>query len=124
MRDAGPERPGGGLVGVDDLHVGHVPRHVIVQQQAVATQRVTRVQADSARLQAAFYPQLPFSALSAPGERRLAVAGSGGTPLDVPIDMAACGASLLQVEPPAETTVKYTTVLLIRRAVHRSRKRA
>jgi hypothetical protein len=31
---------------VDDLHVGHVPRHVVVQQQAVAAEDVARVQAD------------------------------------------------------------------------------
>jgi hypothetical protein len=76
-------------------------------------------------VQPAFYPQLEFTALSTPCERRLVVPGGGSTPLDVPIDMAARGASLLQVELPAEITgevddgLAETIVSLIRRLIER-----
>jgi hypothetical protein len=76
-------------------------------------------------VQPAFYPDLEFTALSAPGERRLVVAGTSGSRLDVPIEMAARGASLLQVELPAEITgevdepLAETIVALIRRLIER-----
>ena len=76
-------------------------------------------------VQPAFYPQLAFTALSAPGERRLRVSGSSRTPLDAPIDLAAGGASLLQLELPAEITgevddmLAETIVALIGRLMQR-----
>lgn len=55
-------------------------------------------------VQPAFYPELPFTALSAPGERGLRVRVGGTTAIDAAIDSAARGASLVQVELPALIT--------------------
>jgi hypothetical protein len=55
-------------------------------------------------IQPAFYPELPFTALSAQGERALRVPVGGATPVDAAIDLAARGASLVQLELPALIT--------------------
>lgn len=55
-------------------------------------------------VQPAFYPDLPFGALSAPGERRLVTATAGRMPLDRPIERVEGGASLLGVELPGRIT--------------------
>ncbi len=52
-------------------------------------------------IQPAFYPALPFVALSAPGARGLRTAISGATPLDRAINLIERGASLVQLELPA-----------------------
>ena len=55
-------------------------------------------------VQPAFYPDLSFQALSAPGLRRLFTTVAGRLPLDAPVDMAERGASLIYVELPARVT--------------------
>ncbi len=76
-----------------------VARHPGVRRLALPVSR--RLVPDTVRLiQPAFYPDLPFSALSAPGERGLATGVGGATPLDRAIDLAARGASLVQAELP------------------------
>jgi hypothetical protein len=52
-------------------------------------------------IQPAFYPELQFTSLSASGERGLRVQVGGVTPVDAAIDLAANGASLMQVELPS-----------------------
>lgn len=101
-----------------------VARHPEVNRVALPVSR--RLVPDTVRfVQPAFYPQLEFTALSAPGERRLCVASGTGASLDAPIDLAADGASLLQVELPAEITgevddeLAETIVSLIRRLMQR-----
>jgi hypothetical protein len=64
-----------------------------------------RLVTDTVRfVQPAFYPDLPFTALSAPGARRLTTGVAGTTPFDPPIDCIERGASLVQVELPAHIT--------------------
>jgi hypothetical protein len=99
-------------------------RYPEITQLALPVSR--RLVPDTVRfVQPAFYPQLEFTALSAAGERRLRVAAASGGPLDAPIEMAADGASLLQVELPAEITgemddaLAETIVALIRRLMER-----
>jgi hypothetical protein len=87
-----------------------------------------RLVADTVRfVQPAFYPELPFAALSDGSDRRLRPATAGTTPLDRIIDLAAQGASLVQVELPpriagevdeelADTVVGFATRLLDRGA--------
>ena len=81
-------------------------------------------------VQPAFYPELHFTALSAPGERALRVHVAGATPIDSAIDVAARGASLVQLELPsltvgevdeelADTLVALIVRLLRRRTVIR-----
>jgi AAA domain len=52
----------------------------------------------------AFYPGLPFEALSAPGERRLVPTSAGRMTLDAAVDLAGGGASLVGVELPPRVT--------------------
>lgn len=76
-------------------------------------------------IQPAFYPDLPFTALSQPGERGLATAIGGITPLDRPIDLVSHGASLVQIELPqmitgeVDASIADTIVALIDRLVER-----
>jgi hypothetical protein len=78
-------------------------------------------------VQPAFYPDLPFTALSGQGERGLRVRGGGTTPIDAVINLAARDASLVGVELPplitgevdeqlADTVVALIVRLLQRRA--------
>ena len=101
-----------------------VARHPEVAGLALPVSR--RLVPDTVRfVQPAFYPRLPFTALSAPGDRRLRLAAATGTPLDAPIDLAADGASLVQVNLPAQITgevdeaLAATIVGLIRRLMER-----
>ena len=52
--DLAPDNEGldgfGPLIGVQCLHVGHVPNHVEVEQDAVAAEQVPRLRDDLARL--------------------------------------------------------------------------
>src|SRR5207249_7120726 len=49
-------------------------------------------------IQPAFYPDLPFTALSALGQRRLRMAASGVSPIDRSLNLVEQGASLVLVE--------------------------
>lgn len=97
-----------------------VARHPGVRRLALPVSR--RLVPDTVQfIQPAFYPELRFTALSAPGERGLVTGVAGATPLDRPIDLAARGASLVQVELPPQITGEVdealadTIVALIRR---------
>ncbi len=80
-----------------------VARHPGVRRLALPVSR--RLVPDTVQfIQPAFYPGLRFTALSAPGERGLVTGVAGATPLDHPIDLAARGASLVQVELPPQIT--------------------
>jgi hypothetical protein len=99
-------------------------RHPGLKRLALPVSR--RLVPDTVELvQPAFYPQLPFEALSRPGERRLICGRSGSSAIDRPIDLVAHGASLVQVELPAQITgevdeeLASTIVRLIRRLVQR-----
>jgi hypothetical protein len=84
----------------DALHVRHPD--VVTVGLPVSRRLVT----DTVGLvQPAFYPYLPFTALCAAGERRLGVDAGGDetSAVDRAIDLAAEGASLIQVELPPET---------------------
>jgi hypothetical protein len=76
-------------------------------------------------VQPAFYPKLPFAALSAPGERHLTLGAIGGTPLDQPMNAVARGASLVLANlPPLNTgevdpQLAETIVALIKRLFER-----
>lgn len=101
-----------------------VARHPDVVQMALPVSR--RLVSDTVRfVQPAFYPELPFTALSAPGERGLVTGVGGATPLDRPINLAERGASLVQVELPPLITGEVdeeladTIVALISRLVER-----
>jgi hypothetical protein len=101
-----------------------VARHPGVRRLALPVSR--RLVPDTvAFVRPAFYPDLPFTSLSAPGERGLATGVSGARPLDRPIDMAARGASLLQLELSSLVTGEVdealadTIVALIGRLVQR-----
>ncbi len=52
-------------------------------------------------IQPAFYPDMPFVALSLPGARSLTTVLTGTTPLDRAINLVERGASLVQLELPA-----------------------
>lgn len=88
----------------------HVPapnaltaRHPDILRMSLPMSR--RLVADTVRfVQPAFYPQLPFEALSADGERRLLTAAAGGMELDRAIQLAEGGASVVQVELPSLIT--------------------
>jgi len=77
-------------------------------------------------VQPAFYRHLTFTALSAPGARRLTTAIAGITPLDRAIDRAQAGASIVQVELPPRITgeadgyLADTIVALIERLFQRA----
>lgn len=101
-----------------------VARHPEVVQMALPVSR--RLVPDTVRfVQPAFYPELPFTALSAPSERGLVTAVGGATPLDRPINLAERGASLVQVELPplitgeVDEALADTIVALISRLVER-----
>jgi hypothetical protein len=101
-----------------------VARHPGVQRMALPISR--RLVPDTVQfIQPAFYPELPFSALAAPGERGLVTAVAGATPLDRPIDLAERRASLVQLELPHEITGEVdaeladTIVALIQRLAQR-----
>ena len=68
----------GALVGVHDLHVGHVPGDVVLQQQAVAAEDVPGLRADPAGLAArcASWPATPSARSAGPAP---AAAPSGST---------------------------------------------
>jgi hypothetical protein len=101
-------------------------RHAGIRRMSLPVSR--RLVADTVRfVQPAFYPELPFAALSDGSDRRLRPATAGTTPLDRIIDLAAQGASLVQVELPpriagevdeelADTVVGFATRLLDRGA--------
>jgi hypothetical protein len=74
-----------------------VERHPGVVQMALPVSR--RLTPDTVRyIQPAFYPALPFTALSAPGDRGLTTRDRGVTPSDRVIDAIGKGASLLLAE--------------------------
>jgi hypothetical protein len=77
-----------------------VERHPWVRQMALPVSR--RLVPDTVRIvQPAFYPQLPFTALSEPGDRILMTSEPGSMRIDEPISKVEEGASLVQVELPA-----------------------
>jgi hypothetical protein len=88
----------------------HVPapsaltaRHPDVLRMSLPMSR--RLVADTVRfVQPAFYPQLPFEALSLDGERQLLTTAAGGMKLDRLIQLAEAGASVVQVELPSLIT--------------------
>jgi hypothetical protein len=101
-----------------------VARHPGITQLSLPVSR--RLVPDTVSVvQSAFYPDLPFTALSQPGERGLTTAVGGITPLDRPIDLVARGASLIQIELPrlitgeVDTAVADTIVALIDRLLSR-----
>ena len=55
-------------------------------------------------VQPAFYPDLPFEALSAPADRGLTPTSAGRMPLDAAVDLAGSGASMVAVELPGRVT--------------------
>src|SRR5947209_4186787 len=74
---------------------GLLARHPGITRLALPVSR--RLVADTVKIvQPAFYPDLPFEALSAPGERRLVCERPGVSAIDQPIDLVAGGASLVQ----------------------------
>jgi hypothetical protein len=83
----------------------HVPcpralleRHPRLSQVNLPVSR--RLVADTVEfVQPAFYPEMPFVALGGP--RTVALRVRGLTPLDTPLDAAAAGASIIQVQLPA-----------------------
>src|ERR1044072_2665525 len=85
----------------------HVPapsaltaRHPDVLRMSLPMSR--RLVADTVRfVQPAFYPQLPFEALSLDGERRLLTTAAGGMKIDRLIQLVEAGASVVQVELPS-----------------------
>lgn len=82
-----------------------VERHPNVRRLALPVSR--RLVADTVRfVQPAFYPDLPFTALSGDGARRLRLTTpvSGRTSIDAALNIAAAGASLCMVELPAKIT--------------------
>jgi len=103
-----------------------IERHAGVRRLTLPVSR--RLVSDTVDfIQPAFYPELPFTALSAQGERGLRVRVGGAMPVDAAIDLAARGASLVEVELPglitgevdeqlADTVVTLIVRLLQRRA--------
>ncbi len=82
-----------------------VERHPGVRRLALPVSR--RLVQDTVRyVQPAFYPDLPFTALSPNGARRLRLTAlvSGRTAEDAALDLAARGASVSMVELPAKIT--------------------
>lgn len=82
-----------------------VERHPGVKRLALPVSR--RLVADTVRfVQPAFYPDLPFTALSPDGARRLRLTAlvSGRAPVDSALDLAARGASISMGELPAKIT--------------------
>jgi len=78
-------------------------RHPEVPRIALPVSR--RLPTDTvAVVQPAFYRRLPFTALSAPGDRRLRTTVGGIMPIDRAIDQVASGMSMVQVELPALLT--------------------
>jgi len=77
-----------------------VARHPTVRRLALPVSR--RLVPDTVRfIQPAFYPELPFRALSAPGERRLSTTcPAPASPVDPAIALVERGASLVQLESP------------------------
>jgi hypothetical protein len=101
-----------------------VARHPEVVQMALPVSR--RLVPDTVRfVRPAFYPALPFTALSPPRQRGLVTGLAGATPLDRPIDLAERGASVVQVELPpliageVDEALADTIVVLIRRLIER-----
>ncbi len=104
-------------------------RHPEVRRISLPVSR--RLPPDTVELvQPAFYPELPFVAIAEPGDRGLRTMSTGGTWLDEAIDLAARGASVVQVELPrlitgpvdvevAETIVALAARLLARGTVAR-----
>ncbi len=88
----------------------HVPapeallqRHPEVPLMSLPVSR--RLVPDTVRfVQPAFYPRLPFRAMSDEGDRGLRTAVGGALPLDRAIDLAVDGASLVQLELPSLVT--------------------
>lgn len=93
-----------------DLAGPHVAAPKALAARAAGIQRMAlpisrRLVPDTVELvQPAFYPDLPFHALAARGERGLVLPGAGGLAIDRPLDLVAEGASLVQVELPARVT--------------------
>jgi len=78
-------------------------RHPSLPRRSLPVTR--RLPPDTVRIvQPAFYPELPFGALSAPGDRQLRTALAGTTVLDGAIDLAVGGASIVQAELPSLVT--------------------
>jgi len=78
-----------------------IERHPGIRQMTLPVSR--RLNADTVSfVQPAFYPQMPFTALSA--DRGIAFAVPGIMPTDAPLDAAASGASMILVELPAMIT--------------------
>jgi hypothetical protein len=78
-------------------------RHPNMPRRALSVSR--RLVPDTvAIVRPAFYPDLPFDALGAAGERGLRVGRPGSGPLDRAIDRAVDGMSLVQVELPPRAT--------------------
>lgn len=101
-----------------------VTRHPGVRRLSLPVSR--RLVPDTVEfIQPAFYPELPFTALSAAGERAVHVRVGGATPVDGAVDLAGRGASLVQVELPALITGEVdehladTVVALITRLLQR-----
>lgn len=101
-----------------------VARHPGVRRMPLPVSR--RLVPDTVELvQPAFYPGLPFVALSAPGARGVTTAVSGVAALDAPVDLMTRGASLAQVELPPLITgevddeLAQTIVAVIERLVDR-----
>lgn len=101
-----------------------VARHPWVRRMALPVSR--RLVEDTVQIvQPAFYPELPFRALCAPGERALVMPAAGITPLDRPLDLAGRGASLVLCELPARITgevdeeLAHTLVALLTRLFER-----
>jgi hypothetical protein len=93
--------PAGPHVPCSDALLARHPDDVLILQLPVSRRLVP----DTVEVvQPAFYPDLPFGALTAPGERRIVSTAAGKMPLDAPIDLAARGASLVVVELPARVT--------------------
>lgn len=87
------------------------PEALIARYPRLARERLPvsrRLPPDTvATIQPAFYPDLPFTALSAPGDRALRTASGGSSQIDRAIDLAVAGATLIQVELPPLMTGEY-----------------
>ena len=101
-----------------------VTRHPDVPRMSLPISR--RLVPDTVQfIQPAFYPDLPFQALSLPGERGIKIGRSGSTPIDRPINLAEQGASLIHIELSPKITSEVdaemtdTITTLIHRLIQR-----